>query len=74
MAEVKEIKLVEPQSILSLPVQEKRCSDYDEDCLPFTPEEAWNCWIGSCVFIEKIGQWVYTEQADGYCPIIHHAA
>lgn len=67
--ETKEIRLVDSATILALPVQDKRCPDYDESCHCFTPEQAWYCWIGTEVEIN--GKWYYTEQVRGYCPIAH---
>ena len=58
------------RTILDLPVMNNACSDYDEDCV-FTQDEAFHCWVGGCNFIENINGWVYTNQADGYCPLIH---
>jgi hypothetical protein len=56
-------------TLFDLSVQNKRCPDYDEDCLTFNKEEAFSCWIGWENIID--GKTYYCDQAEGYCPIIH---
>lgn len=54
--------VIKQHSILSLPVQDKRCPDYDDDCKK-VPDPY--CCFFDCENKFKGGQ------AKGYCPLIH---
>jgi hypothetical protein len=47
----------------------KKCSDYDEECVDVKDPIA--CWFGG-ENVTRNGIPVFTERADGYCPLAQH--
>lgn len=52
-------------------IENKRCSDFDEDCQDV--KDPLTCWVGG-TFLSANGETVCLPISDGYCPLLRSEA